>query len=117
MFANLSRPCSGFINTMVHANGKHSFEKEVLQQQQRWVVIFVCVSNVCRSPMAEYLFRNLVTKNSAAATAVGVRSRSLSTQYEPVGSPASANGVKVMQDCYGGIDMSSHRSALLSEQV
>jgi hypothetical protein len=57
-------------------------------------VIFVCVSNTCRSPMAEQLFRDKVQ-------ALGLQdeyttcSRSLSTAFEPEGSPASAQGVEV----------------------
>jgi protein-tyrosine-phosphatase len=42
-----------------------------------------------------------------------VLSRSLSTNYEPEGSPASDQGIQVMQDDYG-INMTSHSSKLLS---
>ena len=26
-------------------------------------ILFVCLGNICRSPMAEYIFKDLVTKN------------------------------------------------------
>ena len=44
---------------------------------------------------------------------VKIVSRSISTDYEPVGSPASEQGVQLMRELYG-IDMSNHRSQLLS---
>ena len=85
------------------------------------VVIFVCVSNVCRSPMAEYLFRNMIERekdrdprSNELLDEVVVCSRSLSTDYEPVNSPASSNGVQIMRDEFG-ISMDDHRSKLLSE--
>lgn len=59
------------------------------------VIIFVCVSNTCRSPMAEYLLRNKLEKLGIADRYV-VKSRSLSTDYEPINSPASAQGVQVV---------------------
>ena len=58
------------------------------------LLIFVCVSNTCRSPMAEYLMRNkLETANLGEA--YRVISRSLTTAYEPEDSPASYQGVEV----------------------
>lgn len=44
-----------------------------------------------------------------------VQSRSLTEDYEPVGSPASAHGIDLMKHTFN-IDISSHRSALLSEE-
>lgn len=37
-----------------------------------------------------------------------------STDFEPVGSPASLHGVTIMREQYG-VDISAHRSAMLSE--
>lgn len=75
-------------------------------------VVFVCVSNTCRSPMAEHLCREKL-RTRGLDKEYEVSSRSISTDYEPEGSPASENGVLVMRDRYN-IDMTSHRSTLLS---
>ena len=57
------------------------------------VVCFVCVSNTCRSPMAEYLLRHKI--NSVNQSGVEIRSRALTDAYEKPGSPASPQGVEV----------------------
>ena len=62
------------------------------------VIIVVCVSNSCRSPMAEYLLRHEIVKGKEGGSISGnylVISRALSSDYEPEGSPASAQGVTV----------------------
>lgn len=41
------------------------------------------------------------------------RPSGISTDFEPLGSPASAHGIKIMRDEHG-VDMTSHRSAILS---
>ncbi|KAJ1422862.1 phosphotyrosine protein phosphatase I superfamily [Ochromonadaceae sp. CCMP2298] len=78
------------------------------------LVLFVCVSNTCRSPICEYLLRSKLSELNLAEEYV-VESRSLSEDYEPQGSPANEMGREVMQKEYG-IDTSAHRSRLLSAQ-
>lgn len=66
------------------------------------IIIFVCVSNTCRSPMAEYLCRDILSRYGLD-TEYTVVSRSLSTDYEPECSPASLQGIQVSQQlltCY-----------------
>jgi hypothetical protein len=60
------------------------------------LILFVCVSNTCRSPMAEYLFRRKIDLKKLGEGKFVVGSRSLSTDYEPEGSPASSQGIEVM---------------------
>ena len=74
------------------------------------LIIFVCVSNVCRSPMMEYLFQQQI--QSSDKINYVIESRSLSTDYEPEGSSASPQGIEVMKSY--GINMDSHRSKLFS---
>lgn len=76
------------------------------------IIIFVCTSNTCRSPIAEGFAKHWLEKNGVDGFIV--ESRSLSQDYEPVGSPASAHGVDLMKDIYD-IDISRHRSTLLTE--
>ena len=98
------------------------------------LIIFVCVSNTCRSPMCEYLFRDKLVK-SGLDSEFSVVSRSLSTDYEPQGSPANERGLEVSDHfrdwCTSivlliclfysqvllkeyGVNMEAHRSKLLS---
>ena len=63
--------------------------------------------------MAEQFGKEWV--KSSGLDNVNVVSRSLSTDYEPVGSPASEQGIQLMREVYN-IDMSSHRSQLLTAE-
>lgn len=77
------------------------------------LILFVCTSNTCRSPIAEGFARQWLLQNGLDGYIVS--SRSLSTDYEPVGSPPNAHGKSLMMDLYG-IDISMHRSQLLSDR-
>ena len=44
---------------------------------------FVCLGNICRSPMAEFIFKNLL----ASSDLENVRVDSAATSYEEVGNP------------------------------
>ena len=48
--------------------------------------MFVCTSNTCRSPMAEAIATSIFPN-------IAFESRSLSTDYEPEGSPANPTGM------------------------
>ena len=65
------------------------------------MMLFVCTGNICRSPMAEYLFRLRMPGNS------GWRSASAGTAAYP-GEPASPAAVHVMREL--GMDLTPHRS-------
>lgn len=75
-------------------------------------IIFVCTSNVCRSPPAAALAQKWLRDHQQPSAVV--LSRSLTTDYEPENSPASEYSVQIMQENYN-IDISSHRSQLLNE--
>ncbi|ACI18877.1 low molecular weight protein arginine phosphatase [Dictyoglomus thermophilum] len=70
-------------------------------------IVFVCSGNTCRSPMAEYLFRDIVKKLNLSN--IEVTSAGIFT-YE--GREPSYLSVKVMIE--RGIDISSHRSRKLT---
>jgi protein-tyrosine-phosphatase len=76
------------------------------------LIVFVCTSNTCRSPMAEAFARRWMEERGLSGV-YRVVSRSMSEDYEPVGSPASDFGVKVLKEDYG-LDTSQHRSQLIS---
>jgi protein-tyrosine-phosphatase len=74
-------------------------------------VLFVCSANMCRSPMAEVLFKNLLYQHGAASKwfiySAGV--------WAWDGNRASQGAVKAMQR--KGIDLSTHRSRLVSQEM
>lgn len=73
-------------------------------------VIFICTGNTCRSPMAEALFKKLLTDKGI--TDIEVSSAGLMTAD---GLPASENSVKAMAEI--GMDISAHRSRQLTAEM
>jgi len=71
-------------------------------------VLFVCTGNICRSPMAEYLFRNRLGPNSPwTAGSAGLSAAD--------GLAASQTAVEVMNEI--GIDMKMHLSRELTSEL
>ncbi|MCF0164029.1 MAG: low molecular weight phosphotyrosine protein phosphatase [Bacteroidales bacterium] len=48
-------------------------------------VLFVCHGNICRSPMAEFIFKDMVQKEGLASVFSVIESRAVS--YEEIGNP------------------------------
>jgi glycine hydroxymethyltransferase len=71
-------------------------------------ILFVCTGNVCRSPMAEGLFRQMVTGRPD----IQVQSAGVSTFP---GQPPSQHAISVLADLR--IDISKFRSVALSEEL
>ena len=65
------------------------------------LIVFVCTGNICRSPMAEYMFRKHMEDNGEWE----VCSAGVMTEY---GAPASRFGVKALREI--AIEMKDHRS-------
>ena len=65
-------------------------------------IIFVCHGNICRSPMAEYLFNNMLEK--AGVRGVEVLSRGTSGEEE--GNPCHYGTKQILNSL--GIDCSAH---------
>ncbi|MDF1754448.1 MAG: low molecular weight protein arginine phosphatase [Verrucomicrobiales bacterium] len=68
-------------------------------------VLFICTGNVCRSPMAEGLFRQLVEESGEDITVASAGIGAMD------GAPPSANSVDAMNE--EGIDISAQRSQML----
>jgi glycine hydroxymethyltransferase len=79
-----------------------------MSQKSKRSVLFICTGNVCRSPMAEALFRSM----SSGWDDVRVFSAGLSA---PQGAPASRDAVDVL--AAQGIDLSKFRSQPLTEDL
>merc|ERR1740122_286898 len=77
-----------------------------------WNLIFVCTSNVCRSPMAEFIAKDYIKRKNLQN--VTVFSRGLTDNYSAWGSAAQTRGCAVMKELYN-LDMTGHRSTLLSD--
>ncbi len=71
-------------------------------------ILFVCTGNICRSPMAEGLFRQMVKDR----TDIQVGSAGVATGY---GQPPSYHSVEVLRPW--GIDISRYRSQPLTEDL
>jgi len=72
-------------------------------------ILFICTGNICRSPMAEGLFRHLVEQHKADLI---VKSAGVSAQN---GQPPSENAIRAMQDLE--IDISAQRSQMLTAEL
>jgi RpiB/LacA/LacB family sugar-phosphate isomerase len=70
-------------------------------------ILFVCTGNVCRSPMAEGLFRHMTAGSAYKCLSAGVGAMD--------GMPASAHSVRAMREL--GIDISRHRSQSLTAEL
>ncbi len=71
-------------------------------------ILFVCTGNICRSPMAEALFRHRIGKDTdwevvSAGTFAGV------------GSPASTNAISALREL--NIDLRLHQSQPLTAEL
>ena len=72
-------------------------------------ILFICTGNICRSPMAEGLFRHLVEHHKADLI---VKSAGVGAQD---GQPPSENAIRAMQDLE--IDISAQRSQMMSAEL
>ena len=86
--------------------GKKSREKKERRKQK--LVVFVCTANVCRSPMAEKLFEEALTK-SETGKKVQVFSAGISAMD---GDQASDNSIQACEEV--GLELKDHRSAALT---
>lgn len=92
--------------------------ESLLKQLASFMHIFVCTGNTCRSPMAEALFRKVLsqkigcTEDELSDHGFAVASAGLAAAN---GSPASQESVHAMQRA--GLDLLSHSSQPLTERL
>ncbi len=68
-------------------------------------VLFVCHGNICRSPMAEFLFKDYVERNNVASK---FYIESAATSTEEIGNPVHYGTKKILKEL--GIDCSNKRA-------
>ncbi len=73
-------------------------------------ITFVCTGNTCRSPMAEAIARRIIAEGGIRGVTVG----SAGTAAWP-GAPASGGALRAA--ARAGLDLESHESVLLTEEV
>lgn len=73
-------------------------------------ILFVCHGNICRSPMAEYVMKDLVKK---AGLAKEFEIASAATHYDEIGSPVYPPARRKM--AAHGINCSGHSARLLTK--
>lgn len=74
-------------------------------------IVFVCSGNTCRSPIAEYIFRNLLIQNGLSNDFNSL-SAGLFT-YKDL--PATELAIEAMKEL--GIDITRHRSQPLTQSI
>ena len=67
-------------------------------------ILFVCHGNICRSPMAEYIFRDMLQKKGIN----GIEAASAATSTEEIGNPVHYGTAVVLRRL--GIDFSAKRA-------
>lgn len=67
-------------------------------------ILFVCHGNICRSPMAEYIFNDMLKKRGIA----GVHAESAATSTEELGNGVHPGTARILRGL--GIDYSAHRA-------
>ncbi len=72
-------------------------------------ILVLCVGNICRSPMAEYLFKQAFEQNGRIAD---VRSAGLDAV---IGHPADEHVQRLMRD--RGLDLSEHRAVQVNRDM
>ncbi len=70
-------------------------------------IVFVCTGNICRSPYAEYLARELSGSTDIEFASAGIIARA--------GNPPSSDGVAVASEL--GIDLTPHGASPLTSEV
>lgn len=89
-----------------------------IERLSRYVVVFVCTGNTCRSPMAEVLMRRCLAERLGVANdeleSRGVMVASAGIAAGP-GSPASPETVQLMNEL--GLSLAAHASQQLSEHL
>lgn len=74
-------------------------------------IMFVCLGNICRSPMAEFVFRRLVEEENLSHQFMIASS---GTSLEEVGNPVHRGTVKILREM--GISCDGKRAVQLTQE-
>lgn len=85
--------------------------KEQKKRGQEKLVVFICTANVCRSPMAEKLFEQAMSR-SAVKKKIRIFSAGISAME---GDRASENSIEVCKEV--GLNLSDHRSSAVTRAI
>lgn len=86
--------------------GRKSRKKK--EKRQEKLIVFICTANICRSPMAEKLFEDALTKSSPEKKFRVFSAGLVGTN----GDKASENSCVALKEI--GLDLSDHRSSAVS---
>lgn len=68
-------------------------------------ILFVCHGNICRSPMAEFVMKDLLKKHNGGALATNFEIESAATSTEEIGNPVYPPAQRILNahgiDCKG----------------
>ena len=76
-------------------------------------VLFVCHGNICRSPMAEFVMKDLVEK---AGLSGQFEIASAATSTEEIGNPVYPPARRKLAGCAGGLHRPAGRTAIKGEK-
>ena len=77
-------------------------------------ILFVCSGNQCRSPMAEAIFRDIIS-NEPELSSVDIAIKSAGTLQGIDGAPATNEAIAVMRE--HGIDISQHKAKHINTEL
>lgn len=84
-------------------------EKMTKKSAKKIKVLFICTGNTCRSPLAELLFKELLSRRELAHKVTASSAGLMAAR----GHPASEGALAVGRE--NGLDLSSHRSRQLTK--
>lgn len=73
-------------------------------------ILFICHGNICRSPMAEFVFKNMVEESGLGAQFYVA---SAATSYEEIGNPVHSGTAKILDEL--GISYAGKRAVHLEK--
>ena len=76
-------------------------------------ILFICHGNICRSPMAEFIFRDMVAKANLSDM---IQVESCATSTEEIGNPVHPGTVRKLRE-YGIRDVSGKRAWQFRKQL
>lgn len=103
------------VNDQITILREGAIDNNMLVELAQPEIVIICTGNTCRSPMAEVLLRDKLSKTlGCAPDRLNIRVQSAGIAAAP-GSPAALQAVQVMHE--QGIDLNDHQSQQLHYQL